>query len=67
MQVTYNGENLPIFLENTGAPVSIQITLQFQEVKLQTRDGFTEYSQDQTNRANTDAVNASLAPGGVVP
>ena len=27
MQVTYNGENLPIFFENTGAPVSIQITL----------------------------------------
>ena len=48
MQVTYNGENLPIFFENTGAPVSIQITLSFQEVKLQTRDGFTEYSQDQT-------------------
>ena len=47
MQVTYNGENLPIFFENTGAPVSIQITLQFQEVKLQTRDGFTEYSQAQ--------------------
>ena len=47
MQVTYNGENLPIFFENTGAPVSIQITLSFQEVKLQTRDGFTEYSQAQ--------------------
>ena len=31
----------------TQAPVSIQITLSFQEVKLQTRDGFTEYSQAQ--------------------
>ena len=49
MQVTFNGENLPIFFENTHAPVSIQISLQFQEVKLLTRDGFSEYGNDYSS------------------
>ena len=66
MQVTYNGENLPIFFENTGAPVSIQITLQFQEVKLQTRDGFTEYSQDQSYHQKLGDTGAVLQGGRVV-
>lgn len=63
MGVTYNGENLPIFFENTGAPVSIQITLQFQEVKLQTRDGFTEYSQDQTGAVSDIRPSATVGEG----
>ena len=66
MQVTYNGENLPIFFENTHAPVSIQISLQFQEVKLQTRDGFTEYSQDQSYHQNLGDTGATLQGGRVV-
>ena len=68
MQVTYNGENLPIFFENTGAPVSIQIALQFQEVKLLTRDGFTEYGNNFGTAAIQDRAGTQLPPasnGGV--
>ncbi len=59
MQVTYNGENLPIFFEDTGAPVSIALTLQFQEVKLYTRDGFSEYSSELGDASSVSDVRPS--------
>jgi hypothetical protein len=40
MTVNYNGENTPIFFEQTKAPVSIEISLQFQETKIKTRGDF---------------------------
>jgi hypothetical protein len=36
--VNYNGENMPVFFEDTGAPVSIEISLQFQETELLTKE-----------------------------
>tara|TARA_B100001057_G_scaffold391099_1_gene399236 strand:- start:248 stop:1378 length:1131 start_codon:yes stop_codon:yes gene_type:complete len=67
MQITYNGENLPLFFENTHAPVSISIALQFQEVKLYTRDGFSEYGGDlDRNLGNTGAkVQGGRVVGGL--
>ena len=64
MQVTYNGENLPIFFENTGAPVSIQIALQFQEVKLLTRDGFNEYGNNFGESAQNENASALAEANG---
>lgn len=37
MSVNYNGEGLPLFFQDTGAPVSIEIQLSFQETKIITR------------------------------
>lgn len=36
--VNYNGENIPIFFEDTGAPVSINITMSFQETRVITKE-----------------------------
>ena len=36
--VNYNGQNLPIFFEDTKAPVDIEIQLQFQEVEVVTKE-----------------------------
>ena len=41
--ITYNGENLPIFFETTGAPVSINLSMTFQETQVLTKDGFNSY------------------------
>jgi hypothetical protein len=40
ISVNYNGENIPIFFEETGAPVSIEVSLQFQETKILTKEDF---------------------------
>lgn len=44
--VTYNGENTPLFFETTGAPVSIQIQLGFQETKILTKDDLDNLTAD---------------------
>lgn len=38
MNVNYNGENTPVFFEDTGAPVSVEIQLNFQETELLTKN-----------------------------
>lgn len=38
--VNYNGEGIPLFFENTGAPVSITISLSFQETAIQTKESY---------------------------
>lgn len=40
LNVTYNGENTPLFFEQSGAPVSVEIQMQFQETKIRTREDF---------------------------
>jgi hypothetical protein len=54
LSVNYNGEGIPTFFETTGAPVSIDITMSFQETRILTRNGFdkTEYTTDQTPPTN---------------
>lgn len=42
LSVNYNGEGVPTFFEQTGAPVSIEITMNFQETRILTRAGFDE-------------------------
>ena len=42
LNVNYNGENLPLFFEQTGAPVSVEITLGFQETKIITKESTNE-------------------------
>lgn len=37
MSVNYNGEGIPLFFQDTGAPVSVEIQLSFQETKIITR------------------------------
>lgn len=46
MSVNYNGEGVPTFFETTGAPVSIDITLSFQETRVLTRNGFDDIDYD---------------------
>lgn len=46
LTVNYNGEGIPLFFEGTGQPVSIEITMAFQETKIITRgDMDTGYYQ----------------------
>lgn len=37
ISVNYNGEGIPLFFENTGAPVSIEIQLSFKETQIFTK------------------------------
>ncbi len=46
MTVNYNGENIPIFFEDTQAPVSITMNLSFQETAILTKDGFQTSHED---------------------
>lgn len=38
VNVNYNGEGIPLFYENTGAPVSIELQLQFKETAIHTKE-----------------------------
>lgn len=51
--VNYNGESVPTFFETTGAPVSINISMTFQETRILTREGFDEieYASDNLDEA----------------
>lgn len=40
--VNYNGEGFPVFFEDTHAPVSIDISLNFQETRILTKEIFTQ-------------------------
>jgi len=43
--VNYNSQGVPLFFEDTGAPVSIEITLQFQEMKIVTKSNMDNPNQ----------------------
>ena len=47
MNVNYNGEAMPLFFEDTQAPVSITIELQFQETAILTKDAFEKSERNQ--------------------
>ena len=42
MTVNYNGENMPIFFEDVGGPVSIDINMSFQETEILTKKDYAE-------------------------
>ena len=41
VNVNYNGSSIPIFFEDSGAPVHIKFTLSFQETELLTKEKLT--------------------------
>ena len=47
MTVNYNGEAIPTFFEQTGAPVSVTMNLSFQETSILTKDGFNDGMAEQ--------------------
>lgn len=51
--INYNGEGIPLFFETTGAPVSIELTLQFKETEIFTKDRMGVEGLFTTN-ASTD-------------
>ena len=53
-QVNYNGEGMPIFFEDTGAPVVVDITLGFQETKIVTKDDMDDPNQQSYNEQMMD-------------
>ncbi len=53
LSVNYNGEGVPTFYETTGAPVSIDITMSFQETRILTRNGFDEIEYE-TDMSSTE-------------
>ena len=42
VSVNYNGEGIPLFFEESGAPVSIEIQLTFQETHIKTKNDFED-------------------------
>jgi len=42
LNVNYNGEGTPLFFENTGAPVSIEFSMAFQETRIPTKERMIE-------------------------
>ncbi len=62
MTVNYNGESIPVFYEDTGAPVSIGISLSFQETAILTKDGFQSASEDPLDF--DDVLQSNIVTGG---
>jgi len=58
LTVNYNGEGVPTFFEQTGAPVSIDISMSFQETRILTRNGFgdtEEFASDNLDASGRDS------------
>ena len=47
--VNYNGESTPLFFEDTGAPVVIDLQMSFQETKIMTKDDMDDPNLDTAN------------------
>ena len=45
LNISYNSQGVPLFFEDTGAPVSVEITLQFQEMKIITKSDMDNPNQ----------------------
>jgi len=55
MNVSYNGQGVPAFFENTGAPVQIDISLTFKETEIITKNKLTrEYTAGGFGQRTTD-------------
>ena len=46
VSVNYNGEGIPLFFENSGAPVSIELSLSFQETQIYTKERLEDRIED---------------------
>jgi hypothetical protein len=67
LTVNYNGENMPIFFEDVGAPVSIDIQMTFQETEIFTKADYPEQHEvdqkrDVANRLTSGRTGANINP-----
>lgn len=63
LSVNYNGEGIPVFFDETQAPVSIEIQMTFQEVQIVTKETIESLESEYTTSEN-DANPTSLSSGG---
>jgi len=56
MTVNYNGEGIPLFFQDTGAPVSVELQLSFQETKIITRSSLDSGAPKSNNSTQNGAV-----------
>jgi hypothetical protein len=49
LSVNYNGEGTPLFFEQTGAPVVVDISMSFQETKIVTKDDMDDPNIESPN------------------
>jgi hypothetical protein len=55
MTVNYNGEGMPLFFEDVGGPVSIDISMTFQETKIFTKRDYAEdYEVERDSDLSSD-------------
>jgi len=52
LSVNYNGEGTPLFFEQTGAPVVVDISMSFQETKIVTKDDMDDPNIESPNQMN---------------
>jgi len=55
--VNYNGENMPVFFEGSGAPVSVEISLGFQETTLLSKESFNKVPFELPPENNKEGLN----------
>jgi len=60
--VNYNGENMPVFFEQTNAPVSITIDMQFQETQLLSKESIQKapFELPDADDSQTSAQNGYM-------
>ena len=56
VNVNYNGENMPVFFEDGGAPVSVVLSLAFQETEILTKEKFGWTDLDEAKYADDIGV-----------
>jgi len=69
MSVNYNGESLPLFFEDVGGPVSIEINMTFQETKIHTKRDYAEDYEIERGKPGpfSDDRNVVVQGGGTSP
>jgi len=63
LTVNYNGEGIPIFFEDIGGPVSIDINMNFQETKILTKRDYAEDYEIERGRPPTESSRDAGRPG----
>lgn len=54
VDIQYNGEGTPLFFENTGAPVSITMSMTFKETAIHTKERLQDWVVDPEIKRGTD-------------
>jgi len=64
--VNYNGENMPVFFEDTNAPVSIEISMNFQETELLSKESIAESPYEVPPQSEGDGVVTTFDENNVI-